>query len=350
MKSETVRKYGLEFFRSLKITAVCLLSLAVTLVSCDKDDDDTESLLTLDGSPQFYLPIYAFPGDTLVLNASGVSTEGVTYAWSYTGLDSLYKSSDCLTLKLVTPDSLASYPVTLTADCGDDYYASSITHYISVVDNNSLTGTKPSFDHFIDPRDNASYGYVTIGNLEWFNKNLNWKGAGMGFGKTEAAAALFGRLYTWNDATGGVSGSGLGQGPQGVCPPGWSIPTNEDWVDLAKAINGGNEVSFIENWEGIAPKLMANADFIGTAVWTYSPAVTPSNETGWNALAAGCSMNDYNNYSNMLKYGFWWSSTQKDNNNAHYKYIYSEYPDLSVNYGSKDGMGASVRCVRLKQK
>ena len=347
MKIETVRTVGLGLFRSLKITAVCLLSLAFVFTSCDKDDDETETLLTLDGSPQFYLPIYALPGDTLEMHASGVSTKGAYYEWKYEGLDSLYESDDCLTVKVIAPDSLATYTVTLTADLGEEYYSSSLTQFVSVIAPSCLTGTDTSEVTFTDPRDGNVYGVVAIGSLEWMDGNLKWNGKGEGFGKTDAAALLFGRLYTWNDATGGVTASGLGQGPQGVCPPGWSIPTNEDWTDLAKAVSG-KELGFMENWKGIAPDLMANAMFSGAAIWTYSPDVTPNNKFGWNALAAGCATNDYNNYSNMHKYGFWWSSTQKDSNNAHYRYIYNEYPDVSVNYGSKDGMGASVRCMRLK--
>lgn len=347
MKIETVRTVGLKFFRSLKITAVCLLSLTVVFASCDKDDEEEETLLTLDGSPKFTLPIYALVGDTIEMHASGVTTAGAYYEWSY-DLDSLYESADGLVLKVIAPDSLAVYDVTLTADCGDEYYSSSLIQYITVLDSTSLTGTFPPKKTVTDPRDGTVYGVVEIGNLQWLDKNLNWKGAGEGFGRTEAAALLFGRLYTWNDATGGVSASGLGNGPQGVCPPGWSIPTNEDWTDLAIAVSGGKETSFMDNWEDIAEGLMANAVFNGSAVWTYSPYVTPTNTYGWNALAAGCSMNNYSNFTNMLKYGFWWSSTEKDSGYAHYKYIYSEYPDMSVNYGSKDGMGASVRCVRLK--
>lgn len=348
MKIETVRIAGLELFRSLKITAVCLLSLAFVFASCDKDDDEEETLLTLDGSPVFYLPMYAVPGDTIEMHASGVSTKGAYYDWSFGGLDSLYASDDYLTVRALAPDSLAIYEVTLTADCGEEYYSSSLTQFITVINETSLTGVDTSEVTFTDPRDGNVYGIVEIGNLEWMDSNLKWNGKGQGYGKTDAAALLFGRLYTWNDATGGVSGSGLGQGPQGVCPPGWSIPTNEDWTDLAMAVSGGKETNFMDNWKGIAPDLMANAMFNGSALWTYSPDVTPTNKYGWNALATGCSTNDYNNYSNMYKYGFWWSSTEKDSNSAHYKYIYNEYPDLSVNYGSKDGMGASVRCVRLK--
>lgn len=348
MKIDTVRTVGLKWFRQLGKTALLLLSMAVAFASCDKDDEETETLLTLEGSPLFYLPIYAVPGDTLEMHASGVSTKGAYYEWSYDGLDSLYESDDMLTLRVVAPDSLATYPVSLKADCGDEYYSATLTQYITILDESCLTGMDTSKVTFTDPRDGNVYGVLQIGSLEWMDSNLRWSGKGEGFGKTDAAALLFGRLYTWNDATGGVSASGLGQGPQGVCPEGWSIPTNEDWTDFAMAVNGGKEVAFPDNWEGIAPKIMANAMFNGSAVWTYSPDVTPTNETGWNALAAGCASNSYNNYSNMLKYGFWWSSTEMNSTNAYYRYIYSEYPDLSVNNCMKDGMGASVRCVRLK--
>ena len=348
MKKETVKTVGLKALRSLKIVVLAMLSLTVVMTSCDKDDEEEETLLTLDGSPLFYLPIYALPGDTLEMHASGVSTERAYYEWKFSGLDSLYESQDRLTLKVIAPDSLGVYSVTLTADCGEEYYSSSLVQYITVLVETCLTGVDTSKVTFTDPRDGNVYGVVEIGNLQWMDSNLKWAGAGEGYGKTEAAALLFGRLYTWNDATGGVSASGLGNGVQGVCPPGWSIPTNEDWVDLAMALNGGKETAFMDNWEGIAQDLMVTGHFNDKAVWTYSPLVTPTNKYGWNALAAGCSMNNYNNYTNLLNYGFWWSSTEKDSKNAHYKYIYSELPDIAVNYCSKDGMGASVRCVRLK--
>lgn len=339
-----------KFFKSIKFIALCAMSAAVVLGGCNKDgDDDEETLLTLEGSPYFYLPSYAMVGDTLELHASGIATKGATYSWLYGGLDSLSEADDLTSISVIIPDSLATYSVTLSADAGDEYYSSSLTQLITALGKGSLTGVKPPQKGIIDPRDNRTYGVVTIGNLEWFAENLKWKGAGAGYGKTDAAGEIMGRLYTWNDATGGVSASGLGGGVQGVCPPGWSVPTQEDWVDLAMAVNGGVEVSFVDDWKGIAPLLMAPAELNGAVVWPYSPDVTPINDYGWNAISAGSSNNGYNNYANMYNYGMWWCSTEKDSNYAHFKYIYSEYPNVSVNYSSKDGLGVAVRCVRLAQ-
>lgn len=352
MKIETLRAGGLKFLRSLVFFTVCVLSVALCFTSCSKDDEEeTSSSLTLEGSLDYYLPIYAYFGDTLTLEATGIITEGATYSWNFNGLDSIYLSKGGNVIKLVVPDSIAVFEITVTADCGDDYYSTSMLKAVTSIGPKSLAGVKSSEKYIVDERDNQKYDIVEIGNLEWFAENLNWAGAGAGYGKTEAATTVFGRLYTWQDATGGLSASGLGQGVQGVCPDGWSIPTNEDWMDLAMALNGGEEVEFKDNWKGIAGKLMAQATFNDNAVWPYCPTFAPTNDYGWNALASGSCTNNYSIFSNLLAYGLWWSSTERDSNTAYYRYIYYDFPDLSVNFSSKDnGFGVAVRCVRLKEQ
>ena len=351
MKTERVWAGCPKFFRTAKFLTLVMVSIALVMTSCNKDDDDEGSdMIFLEGSPVIELPMYAMCGDVFEVTASGVRTPGVYYTWTYIGLDSLTVSGtgNC-TIKLGVPDSLATYSITVKANGpSDEYYSSISTGNVVSVGEGSLTGVPATGKSFTDPRDGKVYGTVELGNLEWFAQNLNWEGAGEGYGKTEAGAYVFGRLYTWNDATGGESASGLGNGVQGVCPEGWSIPTAEDWVDLAMAVNGGEQVEFKEDWKGIAGKFMANAKFNGAWVWPYSPDVTPTNETGWSALAGGSSHNSYTLYKNVLSYGFWWSSTERDSNNAYYRYIYSEVPNFSANFSAKDGMGASVRCVRLK--
>ena len=333
----------------LNYTALLALCAMVVLSSCSKDDDD-ETLLYLDGSPHFELPMYASVGDTLTLYASGVYTENVTYQWSFPCLDTVAFLQDTMVAVIHIPDTLGTFTVTLTADAGAEYYSASTPYTITSLSPQSITGLAVPQNRFVDPRDSNIYPTVEIGNLEWFAKNLNWEGKGAGYAKTDAASRVMGRFYTWNDATGGVSASGLGNGVQGVCPEGWSIPTREDWIDLAMAINGGVEVDFLQDWKDIAGLLMAPAKLNGNVMWPYSPKVNHTNDYGWNALPAGSSYNNYNNYQNINDYGFWWCSTERDSSTAHYRYIFKEYPDVSVNYTAKDGLGANVRCVRLIEK
>ena len=347
-KTERVGGVAPKFFRTINFAKLLMLAIAMVFVACNKDDDEGETLNFLEGSPSFVTPVYVMVGDTVTLTASGVVTEGASYTWSFDGLDSLTViGEDKATIKLIVPDTLATFTVTVTADAGDEYYTSIFTDKFTSVGEGSLTGVEVSENAFVDPRDSEVYGYVKIGSLDWFTRNLNWAGAGQGYGKSKAAAFIFGRLYTWEDATDGVSASGLGAGVQGACPQGWSIPTKEDWEDLGAAINGGEALDFASEWKDVAVKLMAPALFNGENVWPYSPIVEITNDFGWNALAAGTGVLDYTQFSNISKYGFWWSGTEKDSKNAHYRYIYCEYPNVSVNYSTKDGMAASVRCVRL---
>lgn len=350
-KTERVGGVAPKFFRAGLFAKILMLSLVAVFAACDKDDEEEgKTLQFLEGYPTFECPVYAMVGDTISITASGVMTEGVEYKWSFGDLDSLtVLGSDKSTIKLILPDTLGTFDITVTASAGEYYYTSTYTNTVTSIGPGSLKGVAEADNVFVDARDSQMYGYVKVGNLYWMDRNLNWKGAGQGYGRSDAAAYVFGRLYTWNDATGGESASGLGNGVQGVCPEGWSIPTKEDWEDLGTALNNGEAVNFAADWKGIAGKLMAPAYFNGDKVWPYSPEVDPTNDYGWNALSAGTGVLNYTVFSNICKYGFWWVGTERDSNNAYFRYIFCEYPNVSVNYSSKDGMAASVRCVKLAE-
>ncbi len=334
-----------------KFLTILLCASAFALISCDKNDEEEETKPYLIGELYYELPAYALVGTSLDLYGGGVvDPDNVKYFWTSANLlpaDTVFGS----TCRITVPDSLGDFALTLTAEA-DGYYNKTATKYVTSIklgNGGTMTGLVQANDSIQDPRDGTWYRVTEVGNLIWFGENLNWAGKGQCYAKADAIGLVLGRLYTWNDATGGETGSGLGSGPQGVCPEGWSIPTAEDWEDLAKAISNGEEFSFYENWQGLGDNVMVDAKFNGRKLWPYSPECTPLNMFRWAALSAGSCTNDYNNYSGLASYAFWWSAAEKDSNNAYYRYIYSNLPDFNYNYTNKAGMGASVRCVKLKE-
>ncbi|MBR5855684.1 MAG: hypothetical protein IKY70_00210 [Bacteroidales bacterium] len=336
----------------IRFIIICCLAASFVAAGCKKDDEEEEKPY-ITGSLSYSLPEYALVGKTFDLYAIGTLEQSdVTYMWtSATLLEDTVRASSC-TVKI--PDSLGIFSIVLTAQC-EGYYDRTVTKYVTSIDPNlnsgSLTGVEypDKCVYFTDSRDGKQYPVTKIGNLEWFASNLDWEGAGSPYVNAEAMGPITGRLYTWRDATGGVAASGLGKGSQGVCPEGWSVPTKEDWEDLAKAIDEGNEHPFETDWSGVGELLMVNAKLNGVKMWPYTPDCTPQNKMNWNALSGGNCTNDYNNYSNLMSYGFWWSSAEKDADNAFYRYIYYAQPDCYFNYTDKNSFGASVRCVRLAE-
>lgn len=348
--SKTV-PFSMELIKRYWLLMIICAAGLVVLPSCDDDDDDDEVKPSMSGELTYSLPAYAYVGSTYELTATELTEpdkDEITYRWVSSALlaDTVWGTHCTVTV----PDSIGDFSITLTASA-DGYYDKSATKYLTSVKlgkNGSLTGVPEAKDSIQDARDGQWYNITEAGNLVWFAENLNWAGAGSGYAKCDAAASILGRLYTWNDATGGASASGLGQGPQGVCPDGWHIPTNQDWEDLAKAL-GGEELAFESNWMGLGDNVMVNAFFNGYKFWVYAPECNPENQFGWAALSAGSCTNNYDNYSGLRAYAFWWSATEMSSNKAYYRYIYYNLPDFNMNFTDKDGFGASVRCVKLKE-
>ncbi len=338
-------KNSMKFASRLVVAAA--LCGAVVFTSCKKDDDDDKVLPSMDGQLSFKLPLYSLVGETYSLNGNSVvsPTEGVTYCWYSKGLiDTVKGQSTTITI----PDSLATFAVQYIAKC-TGYYNQSVSNNITVVKpgfNGSIEGIPQPKDSIFDTRENKWYHIQKIGNLNWFTENLNYEGAGVPYGNAPAAGTVFGRLYTWNEATGGESRNGLGNGPQGICPDGWSVPTNEDWQDLAKVALGADNIDFFDDWKGVGDALAVSATFNGNNIWPFSGTATPNNKLGWNALATGYVTNGGNNFGMLFKYGFWWSSSEKDSNSAYYRYIFYNQTGCPVNHVAKDMFGISVRCVK----
>ena len=65
-------------------------------------------------------------------------------------------------------------------------------------------------------------------------------------------------------------------------------------------------------------------------------------------LSGGMSQHQHHSFQGLLTYAYFWSSTEKDSNNAYYRYLYFDLPDFPFNFSDKDTPGFSVRCVKKK--
>ncbi len=121
----------------------------------------------------------------------------------------------------------------------------------------------PKIDYktMTDSRDNKVYKTVVIGDKTWMAENLNYSDSvatpslikrSHCYGDEPANCDVGGRLYTWaaaidsvktyDDTNGLECGDGkicqLPTNHQGICPPGWHLPSYTDWEDFIATVGG----------------------------------------------------------------------------------------------------------------
>ncbi len=136
----------------------------------------------------------------------------------------------------------------------------------------------------------------------------------------------FGMMYTWA----AVMNGSTTEGAQGVCPNGWHVPSNDEWIVLVDFL-GGEEVA--------GGKLKES----GTTHWSF-PNNGATNESGFNALPGGYRYH-LGNYSSIYNSAYFWTSTQSSASSAWYKYLYYNSTDVTTTGLNMDS-GSYVRCVK----
>lgn len=140
----------------------------------------------------------------------------------------------------------------------------------------------------------------------------------------------YGKLYNWyaiND-------------PRGLAPQGWHIPSETDWNKLVRCIDTTANTITGNPQSSTAGGSMKE---VGLSHWA-NPNLGATNISGFTGLPG-----DYRSYdgsfSNTIRIGAWWSSTQSSATNAWNRGL--GYYTTWINRGSPNkANGASVRLVK----
>lgn len=344
-----LRKY---FWIKMKFSKVIMPCIAVAAlfasVSCKKDKDDSVTQGTLTGTLDFDSPAYVRKGEVVKAVPKGLSKNTVDIGYYWTA-SPLYTKRDT-TRRLGDPASVdGTYTftvkdttlMTFTISCvafADGYYTKSASYYCTMVDP-EIGGTMSGDDidaetpTFLDERTGYYLYYKTIGDLDWLVRNL-YTDDGHSYLDSPAVDPVFGQFYTWTEA-------------QDACPDGWRLPTDADWLALAK-VGGYKGEDAATDFLGVGGALMANASFNGTRMWTYWPAVKITNSTGFAAIPTGYGemLSTGASFKNDLDYAVYWSAESHDEEQGVYRMINMNRPDVMRGTAHKDSFLASVRCVR----
>lgn len=194
-----------------------------------------------------------------------------------------------------------------------------------------------NFQTFQDPRDGQKYKIIPINTQTWFAENLRYAGAipevrtPQSWASTKDPAwshyennptqdAIYGKLYNGYSVKSG-----------GLCPPGWHIPTTEEFTELVNYLGGflkaGIKMRALKGWEKYDP----NNEW-GT------------NVSGWSGLPGGFRESN-GDFGGIEGNGFWWTSSPNGSGDDLWGWIL--YPNGDVNrFPESSSTGRSCRCVK----
>ena len=194
-------------------------------------------------------------------------------------------------------------------------------------------------DHF--------YPAVQIGTQCWLAENLRYTGTDENpvanyapYDDDEANIEAFGLLYTWYSAVGVEEDSETApetiEGTdhvQGICPPGWAVPTHEDFVILRDYTAGQ-----VRTLREIDPEHLYW--FPGTG------GIEPN--YGFNSRAGGFYNSVTGKYERMYLDDYYWESTS-DPNTTEITVVDNNYAcDDLLFKTSKRSDKRSIRCIRVE--
>jgi uncharacterized protein (TIGR02145 family) len=351
--------------QSLFSVIICIVSLLLSFQSCKKDNSTslpTPVPILTTNDVNRVSDTHGISGGW-VSDAGGklVTASGVCWSTSPGPTINDSKTEDYYTntgyfisyFSGLTPNMVYYLRAYATTDNGTGY--GNEIKFKTLPDYDGQTGTVTDVDGNV-------YNTIGIGGQLWMAENLKTTSFNDGtpiplktddaawsaltspgycfWGNDNANVALYGNLYNWYTIDSSSNGN------RNVCPDGWHVPSNNDYVilrDFLKEICAGKWSFDMEATCGDIPGRMLKEE--GTIHWN-SPNVA-TNSTGFNALP-GATRYENGFYDLLGNYGSWWSSTIDPYNNG-----YSGQMSLHNSSGMLDlyggytwASGLSIRCLK----
>ena len=186
-------------------------------------------------------------------------------------------------------------------------------------------------------KENLNIGTMIQGNESMTDNGIIEKFC---FDNKEDSCIKYGGLYEWNEMMQYLNM----QGTQGICPPGWHIPADEEWKILEGAVDSlygiGNPV-----WDLEGHDRGFDAGFSIRSNSGWYNGYNSNDVFGFNALPAGNRVYPGSFILNT-KSTIWWSSDSKDIDKAWYHGANFGYTGADRDFLDQYIIGASVRCLK----
>lgn len=171
--------------------------------------------------------------------------------------------------------------------------------------------------------DATAWTDLLSGAYVWCNNDISWKES-------------YGALYNWYATV----------DPNGLCPTGWHVLTNNEWTVLTDYIEGtgfphGNE---LKSCRQVNSPLGGGCNTNEHPRWNSNSGNWGTDDYGFSGLPGGYRFLN-GSFTTIGSSGYWWSSTETSSYNAWYYVLSYTFGYVYEGSASKQ-LGCSVRCLR----
>lgn len=217
------------------------------------------------------------------------------------------------------------------------------------------------FPNAVTDIDGNSYDAVQIGDQVWMAKNLCTTryadsttielGTNSSYDTplrytSGMDITIYGYVYNWAAVMHGASSSNNNpSGIQGICPNGWHVPSDAEWIQLTDYLSSHSEYVCDGTSDKIAKAIASQNDWPLSAGGNCSVGVNlhANNITGFSALP-NCSYFD-GTFGDFGYAANFWSTTETSEYDAYWCGI-ADGSAYVYRYTDSKNIGFSVRCLR----